>query len=128
MAGGKSAAGTTGQHFVNQPYQVFRRKKRLKHNCRIPLVIWIDLFAYFLYTFYIQITTNLNMDVYFMKYVLLSADGEISVFSVPDKVANNLQKYCLKFAVIGYIKALKQQSFVSKWAIQSVYAMTKKIL
>lgn len=32
-----------------------------------------------------------------MKYVLLSADGEISVFSVPDKVANNLQKYCLEF-------------------------------
>ena len=50
----KSAAGTTGQHFVNQPYQVFRRKKRLKHNCRIPLVIWIDLFAYFLYTSFIR--------------------------------------------------------------------------
>ena len=41
-------------HFVNQPYQVFRRKKRLKHNCRIPLVIWIDLFAYFLYTSFIR--------------------------------------------------------------------------
>ena len=32
-----------------------------------------------------------------MKYVLLSADGEISVFSVPNKVAYNLQKYCLEF-------------------------------
>ena len=27
---------------------------RLKHNCRIPLVIWIDLFAYFLYTSFIR--------------------------------------------------------------------------
>ena len=63
-----------------------------------------------------------------MKYVLLSADGEISVFSVPDKVANNLQKYCLEFCCNWLYQALKQQSFVSKWAIQSVYAMTKKIL
>ena len=35
--------------------------------------------------------------MYSVKYVLLSADGEISVFSVPNKVANNLQKYCLEF-------------------------------
>ena len=32
-----------------------------------------------------------------MKNVLLSADSEISVFSVPDKVADNLEKYCLDF-------------------------------
>ncbi len=32
-----------------------------------------------------------------MKNVLLSADSEISVFSVPDEVADNLEKYCLKF-------------------------------
>ena len=32
-----------------------------------------------------------------MKYVLLSADGEISVFAVPDEIANNLEKYCLEF-------------------------------
>ncbi len=32
-----------------------------------------------------------------MKRVLLSADGEISVFIVPDKVADNLEQYCLEF-------------------------------
>ena len=32
-----------------------------------------------------------------MKKVLLSADSEISVFSVPDTVADNLEKYCLEF-------------------------------
>ena len=32
-----------------------------------------------------------------MKSVLLSADGEISVFSVPNEVAENLEKYCLEF-------------------------------
>lgn len=34
----------------------------------------------------------------FMKKVLLSADNEISVFAVPDKVADNLEKYCLEFS------------------------------
>ena len=29
--------------------------------------------------------------------VLLSADGEISVYSVPDEVADNLEKYCSEF-------------------------------
>lgn len=33
-----------------------------------------------------------------MKNVLLSADGEISVFCVPDHVAENLEKYCLEFS------------------------------
>ena len=32
-----------------------------------------------------------------MKNVLLSADSEISVFSVPDEVADNLEKYCSEF-------------------------------
>lgn len=32
-----------------------------------------------------------------MKNVLLSADNEISLFSVPDKVADNLEQYCLEF-------------------------------
>ena len=32
-----------------------------------------------------------------MKSVLLSADSEINVFSVPDEVADNLEKYCLEF-------------------------------
>ncbi len=32
-----------------------------------------------------------------MKNILLSADGEISVFTVPDEVADNLEQYCLHF-------------------------------
>ena len=32
-----------------------------------------------------------------MKNILLSADGEISVFTVPDEVAGNLEQYCLHF-------------------------------
>lgn len=32
-----------------------------------------------------------------MKPVRLSADGPITVYMVPDKVADNLRKYCLKF-------------------------------
>ena len=32
-----------------------------------------------------------------MKKVLLSADGEISLFSVPDEVAGDLEKYCMEF-------------------------------
>ena len=33
-----------------------------------------------------------------MKQVLLSADGEISVYCVPDAVAEKLEKYCLEFS------------------------------
>lgn len=32
-----------------------------------------------------------------MKRILLSADSEISVFTVPDRVADNLEHYCLEF-------------------------------
>ena len=32
-----------------------------------------------------------------MKYILLSTDGPTSVYEVPDKVANNLRKYCIEF-------------------------------
>lgn len=32
-----------------------------------------------------------------MKRILLSADSEISVFTVPDRVADNLEQYCLEF-------------------------------
>lgn len=32
-----------------------------------------------------------------MKRVLLSADSEIGVFSVPDAVADHLEEYCLEF-------------------------------
>lgn len=63
-----------------------------------------------------------------MKNILLSADSEISVFSVPDKVADNLENIVWTFAVTGYIKALLQRSTVFKWAIQSVYVIVKKTL
>ena len=32
-----------------------------------------------------------------MKYILLSADCAPSVYSVPDTVADNLEKYCVEF-------------------------------
>ena len=32
-----------------------------------------------------------------MKSILLSADNEISVFSVPDEVADHLEQYCMTF-------------------------------
>ena len=32
-----------------------------------------------------------------MKKILLSADSNISVFAVPDNVADNLRQYCLEF-------------------------------
>lgn len=32
-----------------------------------------------------------------MKHVLLSADSEISLYSVPDEVADNLRQYCCEF-------------------------------
>lgn len=32
-----------------------------------------------------------------MKNILLSADGEISVYSVPDEIADNLREHCIRF-------------------------------
>ena len=32
-----------------------------------------------------------------MKNVILSADGDCVVYSVPDVVANNLREYCIEF-------------------------------
>ena len=32
-----------------------------------------------------------------MKEVILSADGDLTVYSVPDAVAEHLEKYCLDF-------------------------------
>ena len=34
-----------------------------------------------------------------MKEVILSHDSEAKIYSVPDKVADHLEKYCLDFAV-----------------------------
>lgn len=33
-----------------------------------------------------------------MKNIILSADGDRMVYSVPDVVADNLNKYCIEFA------------------------------
>lgn len=33
-----------------------------------------------------------------MKNVILSADGDSVVYSVPDEVADNLEKFCIEFA------------------------------
>lgn len=49
-----------------------------------------------------------------MKNVLLSADNEISVFSVPDKVADNLEKYCLDFCCVW----LRESPDASKYRVQ----------
>ncbi len=52
-----------------------------------------------------------------MKNVLLSADSEISVFNVPDEVADNLEKYCLEFSVIGFMKVPMLQNIALKWIV-----------
>ena len=36
-----------------------------------------------------------------MKEVIISADGDSVVYLVPDAVANNLEDYCIIFAVSG---------------------------
>ena len=36
-----------------------------------------------------------------MTNVLLSADGEIKVYSVPDKIARNLEEVCMEFSREG---------------------------
>ena len=43
-----------------------------------------------------------------MKEVILGADGDSVVYSVPDEVADNLRKYCMEFC--------------SKWIYQSTNA------
>ena len=32
-----------------------------------------------------------------MRCILLSADGPVSLYEVPDKIAQNLRKYCIDF-------------------------------
>lgn len=32
-----------------------------------------------------------------MKYILLSTDGPISLYEVPDRIAEDLTKYCVEF-------------------------------
>lgn len=42
-----------------------------------------------------------------MKNVILSADNEMKVYSVPDEVADDLDKYCLEFCSKWVIHARK---------------------
>jgi hypothetical protein len=48
-----------------------------------------------------------------MKYVLLSADNNPSVYLVPDIVADNLSKYCMEFCD----KWLYESSHAKKYSI-----------
>lgn len=48
-----------------------------------------------------------------MKYVLLSADNNPSVYSVPDMVADNLDLYC--------------NNFCNKWLLESPHAECYRI-
>ena len=47
----------------------------------------------------------------FMKSILLSADNEISVFSVPNEVADNLEQYCLEFCCNWLHKSPKAEQY-----------------
>ncbi len=49
-----------------------------------------------------------------MKRVLLSADGEISVFNVPDEVADNLEQYCLEFCRDWLHKSPNAEKYCTK--------------
>lgn len=55
-----------------------------------------------------------------MKNVLLSADGEISVFSVPDDVADNLERYCLEFCDWVHSNAAAEKYLVKTEGIACV--------
>ena len=58
--------------------------------------------------------TSKNTEVnYRMKNVVLSADGDRVVYSVPDEVAENLEKYC--------------NDFCNKWLPVSPYAKKYRI-
>lgn len=46
-----------------------------------------------------------------MKRILLSADSEISVFSVPDKVADNLEQYCMEFCCNWLYKSTDAEKY-----------------
>ena len=50
-----------------------------------------------------------------MKNIVISADGDRMVYSVPDIVADNLEKYCLEFYTW-----LKTSPHAEKYRIQGV--------
>lgn len=56
-----------------------------------------------------------------MKEVILSADGDSIVYSVPDIVANNLKKYCIAFSDSW----LKTSPHAKKYRINGVYCFNE---
>ena len=45
------------------------------------------------------------------KYILLSADGPVSVYLVPSIVADNLEKYCLEFCNEWMVKSKEAERY-----------------
>ena len=45
------------------------------------------------------------------KYILLSADGPVSVYLVPSIVADNLEKYCLEFCNEWMVKSKETEKY-----------------
>ena len=59
-----------------------------------------------------------------MKNIILSADGDCVVYSVPDVVADNLREYCIEFCDEWLWKSPNAKNT----EVKMVYAITKKIL
>lgn len=57
-----------------------------------------------------------------MKYILLSADNNPSVYSVPDEVADNLRKYCIDFCD----KWLRESPHAKKYRIGGCFCYNEK--
>ena len=56
-----------------------------------------------------------------MKEVILSADGDSVVYSVPDAVANDLRKYCIHFCD----KWMKTDPNARKFKVKGAYCYTE---
>ncbi len=56
-----------------------------------------------------------------MKDVIISADGDSVVYSVPDIVANNLSKYCIEFCD----KWMKTSPHAKKYRINDGYCFNE---
>ena len=52
-----------------------------------------------------------------MKHVIISADGDRKIYSVPDVVADNLAKYCIEFCD----KWMKSSPHAKKYRIRDGY-------
>ena len=59
-----------------------------------------------------------------MKNVILSADGDSIVYSVPDEVADNLREYCLRFTKQINSKCYTEADFI-EWLNQECFPNQK---